>query len=131
MVWVKGQSGNPRGKRPGQRNKATLAAEALINGRADQLVEKVVEMALEGDVTCLRACLDRLVPPRKDAPIRLTLPGGDLSKVTGAILKAVAAGNLTPSEGTAIAGVVEAHRKAVETVELEERIRVLEAKEMK
>jgi len=131
MVWVKGQSGNPAGKRPGQRNRATMAAEALISGRADELVEKIVSMALQGDVTCLKACLDRLVPPRRDMPVRLTLPGGDISRVTEAILRAVTEGRITLMEGKELGAIVEQHRRAVETTELEARIRALEERGMK
>jgi len=129
VVWVKGQSGNPAGKRPGQRNRATMAAEALISGRADELVEKIVSMALEGDVTCLRACLDRLIPPKRDMPVRVQLPSiddGDLSRVTRVILKAAAEGAITPSEAQTLGALVEQHRRTVETVELEARIRALE-----
>jgi hypothetical protein len=43
-------------------------------------------------------------------------------------LSAVATGELTPGEGTALAGIVEQHRKAIETQELEQRIAALEAK---
>ncbi|WP_041440493.1 DUF5681 domain-containing protein [Syntrophobacter fumaroxidans] len=129
-----GQSGNPAGRRPGTRCRATMAAEALISGRADELVEKIVSMALQGDTTCLKACLDRLVPPRRDMPVRVQLPlieDGDLSRLTEAILKAATEGTITPSEAQAIAGIVEQHRKAVETTELEARIRALEERGMK
>jgi hypothetical protein len=40
----------------------------------------------------------------------------------------VGAGDLLPGEGTALAGMVEARRKAVETLELEQRISALESK---
>jgi len=42
------------------------------------------------------------------------------------ILASVAAGALTPSEATALTGLVEAHRRALETSELEQRIAALE-----
>ena len=35
-----GQSGNPNGRPRGSRNRATLAAEALINNKAQELAEK-------------------------------------------------------------------------------------------
>ena len=38
--WEKGQSGNPRGKPRGARNRATLLAEALLDGEAEALNEK-------------------------------------------------------------------------------------------
>jgi hypothetical protein len=38
----------------------------------------------------------------------------------------MAAGELTPDEAGAVAGVIEAKRRAIETVEHEERLRILE-----
>jgi hypothetical protein len=79
----------------------------------------------------LRLCLERLAPPRKDSPVTLAgLPKiesvADLPEATGTILEAVAQGDITPSEGQALAGLVESHRKALETSELEARIAALE-----
>jgi hypothetical protein len=59
-----GQSGNPTGKRLGTRNKATMAAQALLDGEADALTRRAVELALEGNMAALRLCLERLLPPR-------------------------------------------------------------------
>ena len=46
-----------------------------------------------------------------------------------AVAAAVAAGDVTPEEGQAIAAVVEAHRRAIETTEIEQRLAALEAKQ--
>jgi len=128
-----GQSGNPAGKPKGAKNHATRAVQALIDGQADALVGKALELALSGDGPVLRAMLDRLCPPRKDSPITLAgLPKvvgvADLPKATAAILEAVTAGRITPSEGQALAGLLEGHRRAVEISEIEARITALEAR---
>ena len=65
--FQKGQSGNPSGRPKGARNKATLAMEILLDGEADRLTRKVVEMALAGDTTALRLCLERIMPPEGSA----------------------------------------------------------------
>ena len=59
-----GRSGNAAGCPRGSRSKAPLAAQALLEGEAEALSRKAVELALAGGVTPLRICLDRLVPPR-------------------------------------------------------------------
>lgn len=69
-----GQSGNPAGKAKGTRNRTTQAIEALLDGKAEALTRRVIELAQDGDTVALRMCLDRLVPPRKDRPITLALP---------------------------------------------------------
>src|SRR4029077_13313370 len=69
-----GQRGNPKGRPKGSRNKVTLAVEALIEGKADALTNKAIEMALAGDATMLRALLNTVVPPRRDRPVEFDLP---------------------------------------------------------
>ncbi|SRR6266404_2659259 len=72
--FQKGQSGNPAGKPRGCRSKAALLAEALLDGEAEKVVRKAIELALKGDVTALRIVLDRIVPPRRERPVGLGLP---------------------------------------------------------
>ena len=61
--------GNP-GKPQGARHKVTKAVEELLHGEADGLTRKAIALALEGDTTALRLCLERIAPPRKDAPVK-------------------------------------------------------------
>ncbi len=56
------RTGN-RGKPKGARHRATLAALELLDGEAEALTRKAVELALEGDTTALRLCLERMAPP--------------------------------------------------------------------
>ena len=128
--FEKGRSGNPNGRPEGSRNKATILAQALFDGQAEELIQKCVQMALDGDSTAMRLCIERLVPSRKDRPVNLDLPQMDCVEDTvnamAVISSGVADGELTPSEGQALSGMVENYRKAIETSELEERISNLE-----
>lgn len=73
--FAPGNRANPKGRIPGSRNKATLAAQALLDGEVENLTRKAVELALEGDTTALRLCLERILPARKEAAlIPLDLP---------------------------------------------------------
>jgi hypothetical protein len=127
-----GHSGNPRGKPPGARHKATQAAEALLDGEAEALTRKAIEKALEGDSVALRLCLDRILPPRKDRLVSFDLPdlktAADAASVMASILKGVAAGNVAPSEAESIGKLVENFAKTLEVRSLEERIIALERK---
>ena len=73
-TFAPGSSGNPSGNATGARHKVTRAVEALLEGQAEALTQKAVQMALAGDGPALRLCLDRIAPPRKDAPISFTFP---------------------------------------------------------
>lgn len=128
----KGQSGNPAGKPNGSRHKASLAAEALLDGEAEKLTRKAVDMALEGDATALRICIDRIIPARRDRPMKFRLPdlasASEAATAMQAIIRAVANGEITPSEAQSVAGLIAVFVQAIETKELEERIAALEAK---
>ena len=132
MVWKKGQSGNPTGKPAGVRNKATVMVQSIMERGAQEIAEAVVGLAKEGDLSAARLVLERLLPPAKERPISLALPStdtaGGIAEAQQAILQAVAAGDLLLGEGTALSSIVEARRKAVETLQLEQRITALETK---
>ena len=128
--FLPGQSGNPAGKPKGSRNKATLALEELLDGEAEALTRKAVELALAGDMAALRICLDRILPARKDRPVTFEMPAiesaADAKDASAALLAAVAAGNLTPSEAAEIGKLIDAYVKAVEASEVLTRLEKLE-----
>ena len=123
--FQKGQSGNPHGRPAGSRNSATLACEALLEGQAEALTQKAVDMALAGDPVALRICLERICPVRKDRAVRFPLPpinsARDAADIAAAVAEAVAAGHLTPSEAAEIGKVIEIYVKAYQTAELIDR----------
>jgi len=131
-LFQPGQSGNPAGRPQGSRNKATLAMEALMDGQAETITQKAIDLALEGDTTALRLCLERILPPRKSRPVNITLPevktAEGVAEAQSVVVQAVADGELTPEEGSIITGNLEARRKAIETVDHESRISALESK---
>ncbi|MXO50127.1 hypothetical protein GRI42_02265 [Erythrobacter gaetbuli] len=104
----------------------------MLEGEHEALTRKAIDKALEGDVTALRLCLDRIAPARRDAPVSFVLPpiasAEDAVKASSAILAAVAAGEVTPDEGARVMSLLTAHKALVETCDLETRIAALEAK---
>ena len=123
-------AGNP-GRRPGSRNRATLALEALLEGEAEALTRKAVELALSGDTTALRLCLERVAPPRKDRPVTFALPplgtARDAVTASAALLQAVADGDLTPLEAGELSKLIVNYVEALKTSDMEERLAALEA----
>jgi hypothetical protein len=128
--FAPGLSGNPRGRPRGARNKATMVAEALLDGEAEAITRKVIEKALEGDATALRLCLERLLPPRRDRPVAFELPAietaGDALKASSSILAACADGALSPGEAAEIMDLLSTHLRTVEVTEIEARLSSLE-----
>src|SRR4029077_19494962 len=124
--FQKGQSGNPAGRPRGSRNATTVAMEMLLDGQAEALTQKAIDLALAGDMAALRLCLDRILPPRKDSPVAFDLPEmktlNDAVPAMGALVKAVGQGDLTPTEAAELTKMVQAFAKIIETAELEERV---------
>ncbi len=108
-----GQSGNPAGRQPGTRNRATALLEAITDTDLAAIVAKIVENAKAGDATAAKILLDRLIPVPRARTVVLDLPsladGRARSKAAclAAVVNAMAAGNIDPGEASIIAGLVE------------------------
>ena len=126
----KGRSGNPRGRPLGSRNSATLAAEALLEGEAEKLTRKCIELALSGDTVALRLCLERIYPARKDRAVRFPLPpitsARDAADISAAVMAAVSNGDITLSEASEIGKLIDSYVKAYQTAELSDRVACVE-----
>src|SRR4051794_22124549 len=111
MVWKPGQSGNPAGRKPGSRNRASQMLETLLEGQAEALVQKAVELALQGNSAMLKMCLDRLAPVRRGRSVQLDLGPIDdsyeLAEAQVRVVKALAAGEISAEEAAAITKVIE------------------------
>src|SRR3954470_20996937 len=119
--FKKGQSGNPAGKPKGARHRATQAIDALLDGEAEKLTRKAIEVALGGDMVAMRLCLDRLAPPRRDRPVTFALPKldtvEDAKAAVAAILQGVADGDLTPSEAGDLSKLLESYTRVIEVAD--------------
>jgi hypothetical protein len=128
--FAPGQSGNPKGKPVGTRHRATTLIMSLMETNAQSIADAVVAAAKSGDMGAARMILDRLAPAVKERSISLILPdtgtAQGVAEASAAVLKAVGEGTITPGEGTAVSGILEARRRAIETMELEQRITALE-----
>ena len=113
-----GQSGNPAGRRPGSRNRASLVLDALAEGEAEAVLQAMVRRAVEGDLKAAELVLARAWPVRKGRPVALDLPpvstASGAAAAFAAVLAALAEGRLTPEEAGAVTALLEAHVRAHE-----------------
>ncbi|WCE03167.1 hypothetical protein [Pseudoxanthomonas sp. JBR18] len=122
--------GNP-GKRRGARNKATVAALGLLDKGSKQLMQKAVDLALAGDSTALRLCIERIAPPSRERALAIDLPvpktAADVPDTLRAILRAAAQGDITSGEAERLSRTVETFARAHELADFDARLRALEA----
>jgi DNA helicase HerA-like ATPase len=106
-------------------------AELLLEGEGEALTRRAIELALEGDMAALKLCLERILPQRRSRRVIFDLPPidriEDLGKAIGSVLQEAASGQLFLDEAAALIGMMEARRKALETIDLEQRLQALEA----
>lgn len=121
--------GNP-GRPKGTRHRITRAVEELLEGEAENITRKAIDMALEGDTTAMRLCVERIAPARKDTPVSFDLPdmasAEDAASAAQSVLRAVADGDLTPTEAAAVMALIETYRRTLELTDIERRLTALE-----
>jgi hypothetical protein len=129
--WVKGQSGNPVGRRAGCRNKATRAAELYLDGESEALVRKAVEEALAGGAVAMKLCLDRTIAPRRERAVPIELPpirtAADIAPAIGAIAASLAKGAITTGQAAELSQMLDTFVRAVDASEFERRLTLLES----
>src|SRR5260221_3295627 len=112
--FASGCSGNPKGKAPGTRNRATLLREVLRDGDEHEIVQKLIDRARDGDSVAARFVIDGLAPKSRHRPITLDVPGdADAATIGAAALKAMLTSEISPQE---MASVVDSDQRGAEAV---------------
>lgn len=130
--FLPGTSGNKKGKNPGTKNKATEAASVLLEGEAEKLTRKAVRMAMKGDTTAMKLCMDRIYPIRKSTVAPVVVSGFDEAKTimekAECVLAAVGSGQLAADVGTQLISALGSFGALKELHDFEERLKYLEQK---
>ena len=128
MPFKSGESGNPLGRPVGVKDRRT-ALRQLLSPHAPELVQKAVDMALEGDTAALKMCLDRCIAPLRSTTQNIDLNfKGELHERGEATLNAIYSGEIDPITGSALIGALADQVKLLGATEFEERLRKLEGK---
>jgi hypothetical protein len=126
-----GQSGNPAGRAPGTRNRATMIVEQLFEGAGPELARDAISMARGGDGQVMRQFLRSVIGPCRRRASGFALPplntAADVAPAVAAIAAAVAEGEITTAEAAEMSQVVERYIRALELGEIEARLKRLES----
>ena len=127
--WKPGQTGNPKGRPPGQSEITRIRAS--LAGDVPEILAGLVTAAKGGDVQAARLILERILPPVKaiEQAVKLQLPNdGTLTTKASAVLSAAAAGELAPGQAAQLIAALGTLAKISEVDELAARITTLEVK---
>jgi hypothetical protein len=104
MTFKAGTSGNPQGRPKGIVDRRS-EFRSMLEPHAKDLIDKLVELAKNGEPTALRLCIERLLPRAKaDNSIYFPLPEGRLNtgdnmlKIVHDLTHAVASGQINMDE---------------------------------
>jgi len=123
-----GTSGNPKG-RSVSRRKSDAAIRAQLSKSAPEIVQRIIDAALEGDMQAAKLVLERTSPALKPTDSAVDIPQADtLTGTATAVLAAVTSGDISPTQGATLAGIIANTARVTEVDELIRRIEALEAK---
>ena len=120
MPFEPGNAGRPKGAKGRKRQ--------MLESRSDELLEKLIDLALLGDATALRLCIDRLLPRLRAeaAPIKVDIASSKIAEIGTSIVAAAMSGKVSPDSARDIVSALADVAKLREHTELEERLRTLE-----
>jgi hypothetical protein len=129
--WLRGSSGNPKGRPTGRQNKSTVYLQQLLAGKTEQVIQAVIDAAISGDMRAAKLVLERVLPLGTGRPLDEEIAcaigsAEDAAAAIASIASAAIDGRLSSSEAADLASVVESYGRAVQTVEVVARLDILE-----
>lgn len=128
---TKARTGRSAAAPPALSQNAAAIASDLLATEATQITRTLVNKAIDGDLTALRLCVERLVPISRERALPVCIPAPEDALQITIALKAVftglSAGQITPGEAHKLAAILENQRKAIETLDIEDRLIALES----
>jgi len=114
---------------PEDNDAAEKNAESTLIAAERDLLRKAIELAKAGDGPMLKFLLGRSLP--RERPVKIDLPqfefADDAIDGLAEVSRAIADGEISPQEGAALSRVISDYSRALEVLELTNRMDKLEA----
>ena len=125
--WKPGQSGNPRGRKPGSGAVQELRRE--IERFIPEIIHRMAQKALDGDVGAARLLLERAIPPLRpvEAPQCFDFPVGTMAAQGRAIVAQGASGDLSVAQVARLVATMSSLSQLIAIEEIDKRLAALEA----
>lgn len=127
-MFVKGQSGNPAGRKPGVVDRRQRIAQ-FFEGDGIEIAKIVIEAAKKGDMQAAALILNRVAPPTRARAERVTFKldtTQPLAAQAAAVVQAIADGLLAPDEARAVLSCLSNYASLVQADQLEARLAEVE-----
>ena len=103
-----------------------MLGEAMFQGKAEAIIGKAIDKAMEGDMTAIRLCLERVFPRLRDRATVFDLPpingAPEALAALTSIVAGVSGGELTAAEGSELSKLVDHYLRALEAKDFEQRL---------
>jgi len=108
MPFAKGQSGNPAGRPVGSRSKFTREMQDALEENGLTLIDRIVELAGEGNAGAMRQCLDRLIGKHRPSSVALPVPDSPnyVMEALTAVYRALGAGEIASDEAARLVDLI-------------------------
>lgn len=73
MKFKKGEVANPKGRPKGSFQRHTQLAK-MMRDEGEDIILKCIAMAKQGDTTCIKICMDKILPNAKKDQLEFDLP---------------------------------------------------------
>lgn len=129
MTFQKGVSGNPAGRPKGIIDKR-MAFNAAWEQRKEKIINRLFDLAEEGDTKALRLVVERFQPPVKPKDEPVAIPGianDDPLQAGNAVIEALDRGDISPMEASLLIGVLRDKQSLTEGSALLDQLAELQA----
>jgi len=118
------------GRPKGARSRAALAVESLFADGAQDVGQKLLEAAQNGNVGAMKFCIDRVLPRLGARPADFELPPinslSDVLDAHTALIEAATRGEVDSAQAKNLALMLDLKRKSLESIEFEGRVVAME-----